>query len=179
LAATRKITYATEQGDICATVLRVFNPIGPRQPVESLAGRAVLELSQALKTKSPTISMGPLSAYRDFVAAGDVASAALGATQLLGRAPIINVGLGKAMSCRSMVELLASAAGFDGDILEEGGGSGRSEEVPWQQADVSRMGHEIGWMPHTPISQAVEDLWRADTEPKVTAGGIADQLSSW
>lgn len=179
LAATRKIAYATEQGDICATVLRVFDPIGPRQPAESLAGKAVQELRQALKAKSPSITMGPLGAYRDFVAASDVASAALGATQLLGRAPIINVGLGKAMSCRAMVELLAGAAGFDGEILEEGTGSGRSEEVPWQQADVSRMGHEIGWMPRTPVSVAVEDLWRSETELKVTSGGIADQLGSW
>jgi nucleoside-diphosphate-sugar epimerase len=179
LAATRKIASATEQGDICATVLRVFDPIGPRQPAESLAGKAVQELRQALKAKSPSITMGPLGAYRDFVAASDVASAALGATQLLGRAPIINVGLGKAMSCRAMVELLAGAAGFDGEILEEGTGSGRSEEVPWQQADVSRMGHEIGWMPRTPVSVAVEDLWRSETELKVTSGGIADQLGSW
>jgi nucleoside-diphosphate-sugar epimerase len=179
LAATRKIAYATEQGDICATVLRVFNPIGSRQPVESLAGRAVHELSQALKTKSPTITMGPLGAYRDFVAASDVANAALGATQLLGRAPVINVGLGKAMSCRAVVELLAKSAGFEGEILEVGDGSGRSEEVPWQQADVSRMGHELGWMPKTPISQATDELWRSDTEPQTPIGGIADQLSSW
>jgi UDP-glucose 4-epimerase len=64
--------------------------------------------------------------------------------ELLGRAPIINVGLGKAMSCRSMVELLARAAGFDGEILEGGVGSRRSAEVPWLQADVSRMSHELG-----------------------------------
>jgi hypothetical protein len=41
------------------------------------------------------------------------------------------------------------------------------------------MGHEIGWMPRTPVSVAVEDLWRSETELKVTSGGIADQLGSW
>jgi|ERR1017187_2499013 nucleoside-diphosphate-sugar epimerase len=179
LAATRKITYATEQGDICATVLRIFNPIGALAAPDSLAGQAVQELSLALKKKSPSITLGPLDAYRDFVAASDVARAALGATQLLGRAPVINVALGKAMSCRSMVELLAHAAGFRGEILEVNHHPGRVEEVPWQQADVSRMGHEIGWMPQTPIAQAVDELWRSDSEPSVTAGGIADQLSSW
>jgi nucleoside-diphosphate-sugar epimerase len=92
---------------------------------------------------------------------------------------VINVALGKAMSCRSMVELLAHAAGFRGEILEVNHHPGRVEEVPWQQADVSRMGHEIGWMPQTPIAQAVDELWRSDSEPSVTAGGIADQLSSW
>jgi nucleoside-diphosphate-sugar epimerase len=179
LAATRKITFANEQGDICAVVLRVFSPVGSRQPIESLAGKAVHELNEAIKANSSFIMMGPLSAYRDFVAARDVASAALGATQLLGRASIINVGLGKAMSCRAMVELVADTAGFDGEIREEGPGSDDYEEVAWQVADVSRMGHEIGWMPRTSVSQAVEELWRSESESKATNGGIADQLRSW
>ena len=37
--------------------------------------------------------------------------------------PILNVGRGVAMSCRSMVELLAAAAGFEGDVFETAGGS--------------------------------------------------------
>jgi nucleoside-diphosphate-sugar epimerase len=179
LAATRKITYATEQGDICATVLRIFSPIGSCAPPESLAGRAVQELGTALKKKSPSITLGPLGALRDFVSASDVARAALGATQLLGRTPVINVGLGKAISCRSMIESLANVAGFQGEILEASDDGGRSEEVPWQQADVSRMGHEIGWMPQTSVAQAVEEMWNADSESTSPAGGIADQLSSW
>jgi nucleoside-diphosphate-sugar epimerase len=178
LAATRKITHATEQGDICATVLRIFSPIGSGVPPESLAGQAVQELNQALKKKSSAITLSYLQTVRDFVAATDVARAALGATQLLGRAPIINVGLGKAMSNRSMVELVAQAAGFEGEIVEEVDDA-YVEEVPWQQADISRMGHEIGWIPQTTVAQAAEELWKGDSETTTTAGGIADQLSSW
>jgi nucleoside-diphosphate-sugar epimerase len=138
----------------------------------------VQELNQALKKKSSSITLSYLQTYRDFVAATDVARAALGATQLLGRAPVINVGLGKAMSNRSMVELIAHAAGFEGEIVEEIDDA-YVEEVPWQQADISRMGHEIGWTPQTTIAQAAEELWKGDAESTSTPGGIADQLSSW
>jgi nucleoside-diphosphate-sugar epimerase len=77
-----------------------------------------------------------------------------------------------------MVELIAQAAGFEGEIVEEVDDA-YVEEVPWQQADISRMGHEIGWIPQTTVAQAAEELWKGDSETTTTAGGIADQLSSW
>jgi nucleoside-diphosphate-sugar epimerase len=77
-----------------------------------------------------------------------------------------------------MVELIAHAAGFEGEIAEEIDDA-YVEEVPWQQADISRMGHEIGWIPQTTVAQAAEELWSGDSEITSTAGGIADQVSSW
>jgi len=42
LAATRKIIAATNDGDIAATVLRVFNPIGLRAPADSSLGAPLI-----------------------------------------------------------------------------------------------------------------------------------------
>jgi nucleoside-diphosphate-sugar epimerase len=178
LAATRIITNAAERGDICATVLRVFNPVGPRAPADSLAGRAVRELKMAQEAKRSSVTMGPLSAYRDFVAASDVASAALRATKLGDGDSVINVGRGTGMSCRSMVELLADVAGFEGDVRETAVGSDRSGEVPWQQADVSRLGRDFGWLPATPIAHALEELWRSETAQVFSRRGVANGLRS-
>jgi nucleoside-diphosphate-sugar epimerase len=100
-----------------------------------------------------------LKSSRDFVAASDVASVVLQTTQLVEQDPVINVGSGHALSCRTLVEMLADAAGFDGDIIESGEGSDRSTDVHWQQADVSLLARNYNWVPNTPITQVVEELW--------------------
>jgi nucleoside-diphosphate-sugar epimerase len=161
LAATRKVVYAAEQGDISATVLRVFNPIGAGMPEDSLVGRASKELRLALENNRRFITMGPLTASRDFVAASDVASAALRVAKITPTDPVINVGRGIAMSCRALVELLANVAGYDGGIVEVGEGSTRSDEVPWQQADIARLVHNLDWLPRTPLAQALEEVWNS------------------
>jgi nucleoside-diphosphate-sugar epimerase len=62
-----------------------------------------------------------------------------------------------------MVELLADAAGFEGDVFESVGGSLRSAAVPWQQADVTLLRRHLQWVPTTPIAEAVADLWQSGT----------------
>jgi nucleoside-diphosphate-sugar epimerase len=57
--------------------------------------------------------------------------------------------------------MLADVAGFSGEILETGDGSERSTDVPWQQADVSLLARNYNWVPKTPISQVVEELWNS------------------
>ena len=159
LEATELVTESVARGAIRATVLRVFNPVGPRAPASSLAGRAAYELKHALRDRRSFILMGPLWAHRDFVASTYVAIAALLAIPSIDAHPVLNVGRGSAMSSRSVVELLADAAGFEGDVLESAGGS---EAVPWQQADVSLLRHYLGWVPVSPIAQAVADLWESE-----------------
>jgi NDP-hexose 4-ketoreductase len=159
LEATELVTQSVARGAIRGTVLRVFNPVGPRAPVTTLAGRAVAELCEAFRERRSFILLGPLWAYRDYVAASDVAIAALLAIPSIDAHPVLNVGRGAAMSSRSMVELLADAAGFDGDVLEAPGGF---EPVPWQEADVSLLRAYLGWTPNTPIAQAVADLWNSE-----------------
>jgi nucleoside-diphosphate-sugar epimerase len=159
LEATELIVRNVDRGAIRATVLRVFNPVGARSPANSLAGRAAREMREALRNDASYILLGPLSAYRDFVAAFDVAIAALLAIPSIDAHPVLNVGRGLAMSSRSMVELLADAAGFEGDVLESPDGI---ETVPWQQADVTLLRQYLGWVPTTPIAQAVDDLWKSE-----------------
>ncbi len=161
LAATELVTNMVERGAIRATVLRVFNPVGPRAPANSLAGTAVREIKRALVSGQTFITLGSLRSYRDFLATDDVATAALLAIRSVDSHPILNVGRGVAMSCRSMVELLAAAAGFEGDVFESVGGSRRSAAVPWQQANINLLRKHLQWAPTTPIAEAVANLWQS------------------
>jgi nucleoside-diphosphate-sugar epimerase len=161
LSATELIVDMVERRAIRGTVLRVFNPVGPRAPANSLAGTAVREIRRALVTRRSFITLGALNTYRDFLATSDVAAAALRVIHTPDAPPILNVGRGVAMSCRSMVELLAAVAGFEGDVFESDGGSRRSAAVPWQKADIALLRKYLHWTPTTPIAEAVSDLWQS------------------
>jgi nucleoside-diphosphate-sugar epimerase len=162
LVATDLITDRVERGDVRASVFRVFNPIGPGAPANSLAGTAVREIRAALQSRSTFVTLGQLSSCRDFLAAADVASAAMRVAHCVDDVPsVLNVGRGVAMSCRSMVELLADAAGFDGDVFESASGSPRSGPVSWQQADIALLRRHLHWVPTTSIAEAVTDLWQS------------------
>jgi len=163
LVGTEIVTDMVERGELRATVLRVFNPVGPRAPANSLAGTAARELRRAQLTGQSYITLGSLRPYRDFLATEDVATAILRAIEAVDTPPVLNVGRGIATSCRSMVELLASASGFDGDVLESVGGSRRSAAVPWQQANTSLLRKHLHWVPTTSIAKAVSDLWQSGT----------------
>ncbi|MGH3717120.1 MAG: NAD-dependent epimerase/dehydratase family protein, partial [Micromonosporaceae bacterium] len=148
LAATRLVELAATTGQLDAVVLRVFNPIGPGLPEANVAGRAIRELHRALSDGTGEIQLGPLGAYRDFVDVRDVAGAVVAA--VFARAPrqvVCNVGSGTATSARTLVRLLADAAGFTGIVTESQPPSARSVGVDWIAADLHHTVAALGWAP--------------------------------
>ena len=151
LAATQLILAAADQGRE-AVILRVFNALGPSMAPDSLAGTALQRLSDAVANSIPQIELGPLDSIRDFVDVRDIGAAVVAACRVASlEAPIVNVGTGTGHSARELVEALAQAVGFAGEIGEGAAGSPRSSDVPWQVADVSLAKRLLGW-------QAVHDL---------------------
>ncbi|WP_405106965.1 NAD(P)-dependent oxidoreductase [Micromonospora sp. NBC_01405] len=162
LAGTRLFQLAGESGQADAVSLRVFNPIGPGMSEENLLGRAAARIRNALADGAPEITLGPLSAYRDFVDVRDLAAlivAAVLAPELRHR--VFNAGSGRAITAREAVELLAGTAGYRGRIREAGTGPQRSMTVNWIRADVSRADHELGWSPVRDLATSIKDIWAA------------------
>ncbi|MFI9642196.1 NAD-dependent epimerase/dehydratase family protein [Micromonospora sp. NPDC051925] len=160
LAGTRLFQLAGEAGQVDAVSLRVFNPIGPGMSQENLLGRAAARIRAALADGATEITLGPLSAYRDFVDVRDLAAlivAAALAPELRHR--VVNAGSGRAVTARQAVELLADAAGYGGRIREAGVGPQRSLAVDWIQADIGRAGHELGWAPLRDLATSIKDIW--------------------
>jgi NDP-hexose 4-ketoreductase len=159
LAATRLFQVAGESGRADTAVLRVFNPIGSGLPDANLLGRAAHRLRTAAAGE---ITLGPLSAYRDFVDVRDVASlvlAVLVAPELKHR--VFNAGSGRAVTAREAVRLLAAEAGYTGEIRETGAGPQRSAAVDWIRADVGLAGAELGWRPAYDLASSIKDVWDA------------------
>jgi NDP-hexose 4-ketoreductase len=159
LAGTRLVQLGREAG-LSAVVLRVFNPVGPGAPGHTLPGRAVSELVRAVR-EHDVVRLGGLDAVRDFVDADDVADAVL--TAATGPVPadgIVNVGSGTAVPARDLVRTLVAVSGARVRIEEGDGGSARSADVPWQQADITAATAAWDWRPRTPLAVSLEGLWQ-------------------
>ncbi|MFG1951487.1 NAD-dependent epimerase/dehydratase family protein [Micromonospora sp. NPDC048830] len=168
LSATRLVELAVAAGRLDAVVLRVFNPIGPGLPEESVLGRAARLLRDALARGGPEIALGPLDAYRDLVDVRDVALAVRAAVRLPSVPdPVLNVGSGSAVRIREAVRMLAAVAGFSGAVTEAAPapGAARTADVPWMCADVSSAARALGWAPSYDLADTVKAIWSEATGP--------------
>ncbi|MEV6206979.1 NAD-dependent epimerase/dehydratase family protein [Kitasatospora sp. NPDC051914] len=167
LAGTLAVAEAAARGQD-AVVLRVFNPVGPGSPGTSLAGRLAAEIRRA--GPGGTVTVGDLSAHRDFVDARDVARAVAAVLTAANPLPaVLNIAGGEARPVRAVADALVAAAQFTGRIEEHGAGSERSAAVSWQQADITAA-RTLGWEPRIALADSLADLWHSlkDT-PEQTA----------
>jgi nucleoside-diphosphate-sugar epimerase len=159
LAGTRLVELGRSAG-LPAVVLRVFNPVGPGAPGHTLPGRAAAELARAVRD-GDAVRLGGLDAVRDFVDVDDVAAAVLAAATGPLAQGVVNVGSGTAASARELVSTLVDVAGARVHVEEGEGGSARSADVPWQQADITAATAAWGWRPRRSLAESLEGLWRA------------------
>ncbi|MFF7401164.1 NAD-dependent epimerase/dehydratase family protein [Streptomyces murinus] len=158
LAGTLAVTAAA----LDAVVLRIGNPVGPGAPAASLPGRMAALLRAAGSDPGAVLRLGDLSAYRDFVDVRDVARAvALAVTAPGPLPPVLNIGGGGAVPVRELVHGLARLAGFQGRLVEDGSGSGRSAQVSWQCSDIGAAARALGWRPAHGLDDALAALWAA------------------
>ncbi|WP_018353060.1 NAD-dependent epimerase/dehydratase family protein [Longispora albida] len=153
LAATTLIRLAAEDGRLDGVSLRVFNPIGPGMPADTVLGRVLRQLPGG------TVRVGPLGASRDFVDVRDVASAvtaAVYARQLTE--PVLNVGSGVAVPTREPVRMLCAAAGFAGELIEAEPAPARSAGVDWIAADLTRISTALSWHPAYTLESSIKEL---------------------
>lgn len=160
LAGTRLVQLARAAG-LDAVVLRVFNPVGPGAPEESMPGRLAAELRRAL-ARGTDVRLGSLGAVRDFVDARDVADAVLAAVRgpMLPH-PVLNIGSGRGVPVRALAKELVVISGYPGVIHEDAPGSARSAGVMWQEANISCALADLGWRPQRDLTCSLGDLWEA------------------
>jgi nucleoside-diphosphate-sugar epimerase len=140
-----------------ATVLRIFNPLGPGTPVKLLPGRLVAEVLRAALT-GDRATVGNLDGHRDFVDARDVASAVVAAaTTATAPPPVLNIGSGTATPLRLLAARAATLAGVPAPE-EAAGGSQRSAAVSWQQADITAIRAALGWEPTFTLDESLRDM---------------------
>lgn len=145
---------------------RAFNHTGPGQTpafvVPAFASQiAAIEAGE----QEPIVSVGDLSAERDFLDVRDVAAAyALAATRDLSavKAPVFNLASGKPWAIRSILEALIAKSSMSIEVVTEPARV-RPNDVPKTKGDISAAREHLGWSPEIPFEQTLGDVlddWR-------------------
>jgi UDP-glucose 4-epimerase len=125
------------------TVLRVANPYGERQRVETSQGAVAAFIDRALR-EQPIEIWGDGTITRDYIHVADVARAFLRALDYDGSVRIFNVGSGRGRTLNELVSLLKEVVGREVDVRHM---PGRAFDVPSNVLAIERARDVLGWVP--------------------------------
>lgn len=128
---------------IKANILRVTNPYGERQRVETAQGAVGVFLSKALKDQ-PIDIWGDGSVTRDYIHVSDVAEAFAKAVAYDGAESVFNISSGNGTSLNELVASLEKVIGKD---IQRNYLPGRPFDVPTSVLCNERAARELQWKP--------------------------------
>ncbi|MEA3466351.1 MAG: NAD-dependent epimerase/dehydratase family protein [Thermodesulfobacteriota bacterium] len=126
---------------IKANILRVANPFGERQRVETAQGAVGVFLSRAIQ-QQPIEIWGDGTIVRDYVYVGDVADAFACAVEYEGEKSVFNISSGSGVSLNELINLLERV--FKRKVVCSYR-PGRPFDVPVSILDNSLAHKELGW----------------------------------
>lgn len=150
------LLYQRQYG-IKANILRVTNPYGERQRVETAQGAVGVFLSRALRGESLDI-WGDGSVTRDYIYVSDVADAFARAVLYSGSKSVFNISSGTGTTLNALVESLEQVLdkSISRSYLE-----GRPFDVPVSILSNSLARSELGWAPAVSLQEGIRmtALW--------------------
>jgi len=143
--------------------LRLFNHIGPRQADLFVASAFAAQIARIeAGAQPPLLRVGDLSAERDFTDVRDIARAYTSAAWHGEAGQAYNVGSGRTVSIRWLLETLLAFSERD-IALEPDPARMRPADVPRVVCDNRRFCAHTGWAPQIPLEQTLYDIleyWR-------------------
>lgn len=137
---------------IKANILRVANPYGERQRVETAQGAVGVFLGKALRNE-PIEIWGDGSVIRDYVYVGDVANAFVKAVIYDGQESIFNIGSGSGKSLNEVIKTINETLGLNVKVNYQ---SSRSFDVPVSILENELAYRELGWSPQVNFSEGIK-----------------------
>jgi len=137
---------------INATVLRVTNPYGARQRVETAQGAVGVFLSRALKDESIQI-WGDGSVTRDYIYVSDVADAFALSLKYEGSYSVFNISSGTGVSINDLIGRIETVV--DRTIAKEYL-PGRPYDVPVSVVDNALAARELNWSPKVSLDDGLK-----------------------
>ena len=144
------VMYQTMHG-IKANILRVSNPFGDRQRIETAQGAVAAFLSRALRGM-PVEIWGDGSVARDYLYISDVAEAFAAALAYDGSHSVFNVSSGISTSLNDVLMLIEQVTGAPVERVYK---PGRPFDVPLSVLDNSLAGRELGWSPKISLRDGI------------------------
>lgn len=136
---------------IKSTILRVSNPFGHRQRVETAQGAVTVFLHRALHGETIDI-WGDGSVTRDYIYISDVAEAFLHAVEYSGTESVFNISSGIGTSLNELVDIIGNVLGkhVNCRYLE-----GRPFDVPVSILSNALAEQELGWRPQVTLKDGI------------------------
>ncbi|MGI4779703.1 MAG: NAD-dependent epimerase/dehydratase family protein [Janthinobacterium lividum] len=136
---------------IKANILRVSNPFGDRQRVETAQGAVAAFLSRALRGM-PIEIWGDGSVARDYLYVSDVAEAFALAIAYDGNRSVFNISSGTATSLNDVIDLIERITGL---TMEKIFKPGRAFDVPLSVLANTLANRELGWSPKVGLEEGI------------------------
>ena len=145
--------------------VRAFNHTGPRQSTEFVASRFAHLLAEIeLGRREAVVTVGNLSAVRDFTDVRDVVRAYFLAATKGQPGEVYNVGSGAGRTIEEILTLLIGLCRVPVRV-EEDAALLRPLDVPALVCDATKLRQHTGWEPELPLERTLSDLldyWRAE-----------------
>ena len=151
LAIEKYLLMYQRMHGIKAVILRVSNPFGDRQRIETAQGAVAAFLSKALRSM-PIEIWGDGSVQRDYLYIGDVADAFARAVTYDGSHSVFNISSGKGTSLNEVIRLIEQVTGTS---VERDYQPGRAFDVPVSVLDNALAGRELGWAPQVSLKDGI------------------------
>jgi UDP-glucose 4-epimerase len=134
-----------------ASILRVANPFGQRQRVETAQGAVAAFLSKAMNGE-PVEIWGDGSVVRDYIHVSDVAEAFARAVDYDGERSVFNISTGIGTSLNELLDLVERAVGR---TVVRHYCPGRRFDVPVNILDNSLARRELQWAPQVALDEGL------------------------
>ena len=141
-------------------ILRVANPYGGRQNIESSHGVIPNFLNRAL-LRQPLYIIGDGSIIRDFVHISDLVSALIASCSYSGYENIFNIGSGVGLSILELVEKLELLLGRNLHVNFQ---EGRSCDVSTNVLSVTKAKSHLRWVPQISIENGLLQYYKELTK---------------
>lgn len=143
LAIEKYLLMFEQMHGIKANILRVANPFGERQRIETAQGAVGVFLHRALNNQ-PIEIWGNGTVVRDYLHVSDVAEAFVRAVEYSGNQSIFNISSGTGTSLNELLETLGEVIGIPIQRIYL---PSRSFDVPVSILDNTLARKELGWEP--------------------------------
>lgn len=151
LAIEKYLRIFERMHGIRAITLRVANPYGERQRIETAQGAVGVFLHHALKG-IPIDIWGDGSVTRDYIYVGDVAEAFVKAVEYTGNKRVFNISSGAGTSLNELIGMLEAALGKP---IERRYLPGRPFDVPVSVLSNALAREELKWAPVTSMREGI------------------------
>lgn len=138
--------------------VRAFNHLGPGQSERFVAPAFAIQIARIeAGLQEAVMSVGDLSAKRDFTDVRDIVRAYVLIMQRGEPGAAYNLGSGKARSIQNLLETLLSFSVSNIEIKVDEARM-RPSRIPVLESDIGRLQQATGWQPSIPFEQTLRDV---------------------